>query len=442
MLWKKSHYTHFIALKDEQGAVYNGRTGALVKLSSGAFKKSQKIAKNPARYISDPLFEHLVVGGFLVEENLDELQMIEEQFNRERKRSQFMITILPTFGCNLGCNYCFVGKKKGMMNREKQDEIIAFIEKRLAEERPPSMAVDWFGGEPLLAPQTIEYLSAAFLRLCEKYDIPYSAQVITNGTVIKDEVVEILQRSGVNRMQITLDGLKEVHDVRRPSKLRVISSFDKTVEGLGKVVGKFLIRLRINVDSNNLDHAWGLLDIFERAGWLAPGQHFYPYLARLSPFTDACASAVTEAVPMDRFQSANDRWMRRLHDYGVQVVGEGLYNFPEPKLYNCGAIGNNGFIFNPNGEIHKCGLAVDDSSEAVGMLGEGIDADGHNFKKWQEWTPFQNEVCRSCEFLPSCLGGCPRNKMQMREVQIKENCEYYQQHENKILATHLELAGI
>ena len=49
------------------------------------------------------------------------------------------------------------------------------------------------------------------------------------------------------------------------------------------------------------------------------------------------------------------------------------YQFPEPELYNCGAIGNNGFIFNPNGEIHKCGLAVDDSTEAIGMLGEELD---------------------------------------------------------------------
>jgi hypothetical protein len=49
--------------------------------------------------------------------------------------------------------------------------------------------------------------------------------------------------------------------------------------------------------------------------------------------------------------------MKRLHEYGVPVAFQALYQFPEPKLYNCGAIGNNGFIFNPNGEIHKCGLA-------------------------------------------------------------------------------------
>jgi radical SAM protein with 4Fe4S-binding SPASM domain len=120
----------------------------------------------------------------------------------------------------------------------------------------------------------------------------------------------------------------------------------------------------------------------------------------------------------------------------------GLYQFPEPKLYNCGAIGTNGFIFNPNGEIHKCGLAVDDSSEAIGQLGEELDSSHPNAVKWCNWSPLDNPVCRGCEFLPSCLGGCPRNQMQMREVQKKENCQYYQQHENRILATHLELAQL
>jgi uncharacterized protein len=249
-------------------------------------------------------------------------------------------------------------------------------------------------------------------------------------------------RAGVDRLQITLDGLREIHDQRRPSKLRVVSSFEQTVLGLEKVVGKFVIRLRINVDKHNLPEAWLLLDFFAAQRWLGADTRFYPYLARVSPFTDACASVATEVCSVDDFQNTNLQWMKRLHEHGVPVAFQALYQFPEPKLYNCGAIGNNGFIFNPNGEIHKCGLAVDDSSEAIGVLGEELDADHRNARKWKEWSPLANPICRGCEFLPSCLGGCPRNQMQMREVQKKENCQYYQQHENRILATHLELAEI
>lgn len=449
MAWKASHYTHLIPLKDGNGVVYNGRSGALVKLSPGAFERCEAIITSTSKgtplrgkYEHDELFPHLVAGNFVIDESFDELAFIEEQYDRERERSQFLLTILPTFGCNLGCDYCFVGKKQGAMDRERQDQIIEFVAERFSSHTFPSMAVDWFGGEPLLGLNAIEYLSQAFLELCAEYDTPYSAQVITNGTMISDRAVDVMFRAGVDRLQITLDGLREIHDQRRPSKLRVVSSFEQTVLGLEKVVGKFVIRLRINVDKHNLPEAWLLLDFFAAQGWLGADTRFYPYLARVSPFTDACASVATEVCSVDDFQNTNLQWMKRLHEHGVPVAFQALYQFPEPKLYNCGAIGNNGFIFNPNGEIHKCGLAVDDSSEAIGVLGEELDADHRNARKWKEWSPLANPICRGCEFLPSCLGGCPRNQMQMREVQKKENCQYYQQHENRILATHLELAEI
>ncbi|HEX5883477.1 MAG TPA: radical SAM protein, partial [Pyrinomonadaceae bacterium] len=269
MAWKASHYTHLIPLTSGDGVVYNGRSGALVKLSPGAFARCEAILSSTPKgkplstsLEGDDLFAHLIAGSFVVDLDFDELAFIEDQYNRERSRSQFLLTILPTFGCNLGCDYCFVGKKKGAMDRERQDQIVEFVTRRFATQKFPSMAVDWFGGEPLLALPAIEYLSAAFLDLCAKYDTPYSAQVITNGTMISDKAVEVMTNAGIDRLQITLDGLKEIHDVRRPSKLRVISSFEQTIFGLDRVVGKFVIRLRINVDKHNLPEAWRLLDFF------------------------------------------------------------------------------------------------------------------------------------------------------------------------------------
>lgn len=449
MPWKTSRFTHLIELESGEGTVYNGRTGALVKLAPGAFQRCRSLlAGAPAGHPlpvdgdGDSLFQHLAAGGFVVSSDLDELALLEESWRRERESSQFLLTILPTFGCNLGCEYCFVGKKRGLMNRERQDQIIDFVTARLRAGTFPSMAVDWFGGEPLLALNVIDRLSNSFLQLCETHGMPYSAQVITNGTVISERAVDVMLRGGVDRLQITLDGPREVHDRRRPSKLRVVSSFDQIMEGLEKVVGRFLIRLRINVDRHNMDAVWPLLDSFASRGWLGPDKKFYPHLARLSPFTDACASTVTEGCSVDELQEMSLRWLRQLHQLGVPVAFQGLYQFPSPKLYNCGAIGPNGFIFTPEGEIHKCGLAVDDSSEAIGVLGEPLDPEHPNAAKWRAWEPFSNPVCRECAFFPSCLGGCPRNQMQGRETQKRENCQYYQRHENRILAAHLELAAL
>src|SRR5215471_13914384 len=96
MAWKASHYTHLIDLAGGQGVVYNGRSGALVKLSAGAFERCKAIIEGGRQghairreHNRDPLIPHLVAGSFLVEEDFDEVAFIEEQYQRERRDSQF-----------------------------------------------------------------------------------------------------------------------------------------------------------------------------------------------------------------------------------------------------------------------------------------------------------------------------------------------------------------
>src|SRR6185369_17481268 len=99
MAWKASHYTHLIPLTSGDGVVYNGLSGALVKLSSGAFARCGEILSSSphgtpleSSVERDGLFAHLIAGNFVVEENFDELQFIEDQYNRERNRSHFLLT--------------------------------------------------------------------------------------------------------------------------------------------------------------------------------------------------------------------------------------------------------------------------------------------------------------------------------------------------------------
>lgn len=445
MTWKSSRYTRAIAVDDGAGLLYNGRTGALVQLGAGTFDRAKALLGErgrplPADCEADALFTHLRLGEFIVAEDYDELRTLEELYEGQRRRSRFQLTIFPTFGCNLACDYCFVGRKRGALSRVAQDEILAFVRRHLEENEIPGMSVDWLGGEPLLALPVIEYLSRGFRELCAEKGIPYSAQVITNGTVITDEAIGILETCGVDRLQITLDGPQEIHDRRRPFKVLndARSSFEVILSGLERLLGKFLIRLRINVDRHNLDNVWPLLELFEERGWLGPEREFYPYLSRVAPFTEACSSVVDDACDLDSFYRVQFRWIERLFELGVPVLFQGLYQYPLPRHYNCGAIGTNGFIFNAAGEVHKCGLAVDDPGEAVGTIGQQIDVDG-KASKWRSFSPFDNPKCRRCPYLPSCLGGCPRDQLENRTLQKRETCVYYKKFEDQLLALHVRL---
>ena len=43
MPWKRSHYTHLLQLNNGDGVAYNGFSGAIVKLSAGAFRKAGEL---------------------------------------------------------------------------------------------------------------------------------------------------------------------------------------------------------------------------------------------------------------------------------------------------------------------------------------------------------------------------------------------------------------
>ena len=440
MAWKLSRYTHVLPLPEGRGLLYNGASGAIAELEADGVRAVQalfdRIAAGAAPSRRNQLFDSLVTGAFVVRAGLDELQALKRRYDEQRQQSQFLFTILPTFACNLGCGYCFVGKKSGNMPVSVQDGIIEFARQRMSAHQA-DMHVDWFGGEPLLGLDVIERLSAAFIELCREHGVNYRAQVISNGTVITERTVRVLAAAAVDRIQISIDGPADVHDERRPFKRQGRSSYAAIMSNLDQLVGRFMIRLRINVDARNLHAVWGLLDEFERRDWIGPEREFFPYLSRVSAFTDACSSMAPLMCSMDEFYRAQFAWMERLEQRGITVSQHGLYELPEPKMYNCGAVGSNGFVFTPTGEIHKCGLEVDASDRAIGQVGVPLDAAHPNALRFSEYSPFEREMCRGCEFLPSCLGGCPRNQIEGHHQEIKDNCTYHKRFENQLLLFHL-----
>jgi len=437
MAWKRSRYTRLVGLADGAGVVYNTRSGAVVRLGKNAFARCDVLLDRCDD--GDPLFPHLVAGELVVESDRDALAELEAVFDEARRHSQFLLTIFPTFACNLSCDYCFVATKSGRLTRTQQEQLLEFAAAQFERNGSESLMVDWLGGEPLFALDTITFLSAGFRALCEHHQASYTAQAITNGTMLTSSAVVTLLDAGVERLQITLDGTRAIHDARRPWKGNGRSSFDEILDGIDRAIGRFLIRLRINVDRNNEAGVWKLLDLLDRRGWLQPDAQFFPYLARVSPFTSACAAVSPTTCSVGEFHELNVAWLRRLHEKGLPVALQPLYEFPMPRLYSCGAIGANGFVITADGKIHKCGLEIDARSAAVGKLGAPLDVADWNARTWQAWSPFARAACRDCAFLPSCLGGCARNDLQRREVQLAETCAYYQQFEAKFVAAHLSI---
>jgi radical SAM protein with 4Fe4S-binding SPASM domain len=148
------------------------------------------------------------------------------------------------------------------------------LPERLRQARPERLRFEPFT-MPLLAVNRVERLSHSFLDMCLRHSIPYSSQLITNGSLIGDVVSDGIATWGIDCVQITIDGPRSTHDARRPWRGKSRSSFDDIVRGLDKAVGRVMIRLRVNIDRNNVEEAMDILHFFEAQGWLTSESKFF-----------------------------------------------------------------------------------------------------------------------------------------------------------------------
>ena len=156
------------------------------------------------------------------------------------------LCILPTEQCNFRCTYCYESFKLTQMEDETVEAILKFVIKRSSSIK--QLNVEWFGGEPLLAKDTVLYLSQKFQELSIQHGFKYSSSMTTNAYFLNKNLFEGLLASGINAFQISLDGPKEVHN-----KTRVLvnkqGTFDKIWQNLldiKSVKGDFQITLRVH----------------------------------------------------------------------------------------------------------------------------------------------------------------------------------------------------
>jgi len=66
-------------------------------------------------------------------------------------------------------------------------------------------------------------------------------------------------------------------------------------------------------------------------------------------------------------------------------------------------------VIGPKSHLFKCYLDFDGEEEAIGNVSQGIDQ--KRLAQWSDYDFSKDQICRSCTFLPVCLGGCPKNEM-------------------------------
>ena len=354
----------------------------------------------------DGLDAVLAAGGFLVDEGCDELALVLDAQARTRSATDRLeLTITPTVACNLRCGYCpEVDKRSRSMDELDEQRVLEFATARMAHAR--SLFVTWFGGEPLLRPDPLVRMSARLARLCTFRGVSYGSCVITNGTLLTEDMARDLRKAGVHAARITIDGPRDVHDTLRPTA-GGRGSFDEVLRGVEIARHHFDTAIGVNLSKANVRSVPALLDELARRD-LTDVTVFF---ARVF---DPDGSATT--LPVGRYARHEVELLDRARSLGLRVPRGGGSSDAVP----CSAVKHNHFVLEPGGDVKRCYTEVTDASKSVGAVNAG---EFHPTVRDEVWMDHEltDEGCRACAYLPLCHGGCPKLKMGMLDKE-REVC--------------------
>lgn len=396
MPYKKSRFNFTYRQSEDAYVVFNTYSKALVVLSSAEFEQF-----NAQHFDDAQMVRELADNGILVDETFDEIGFMTYCHNMTKfSKGSLHLVLATTMDCNFACPYCYENRRKGKMSIAVQDAIVQFIEANI-NNGVHKLDVTWYGGEPLLYPDIVESLAARIRSLADRSGCELTMYMVTNGYLFTPDLVELIDRIGVVKVQITLDGLKEHHDSRRHLR-DGRGTFDKIIENL-RLFEEYAIRvdIRMNVDNENCRDYIGLQQ--KLAELDNPNVVLYPSpVEDINPDTE---NEVSDFMTFDEFEK-----------FAGDICKEGDATSAATKVLDdrycyCQAETENSYVIDELGNCYKCWDQVGRVETCCFNITSPDKKNYSNIVKFMSWDPFRDEKCGQCVFLPVCFGGCKFHRL-------------------------------
>ena len=164
-----------------------------------------------------------------------------------------------TYRCNLACPYCYVGDERNKPELSHKDWL------NVIDQIPFYSFVTLVGGEPLIRKDFVDILYAVSKKTLGKLN------VVTNGILINDEIIDAFIKSGMMLLSVSLDGYGKNHDINRAKD----GIWDKIISNLENLQArkkalhktKPMVDIKTIVLENNLDDLPKLYRLCDEMGF-------------------------------------------------------------------------------------------------------------------------------------------------------------------------------
>lgn len=433
-------------IKEIEFIDYNDNEVIMINLINGAtdiIEKDiyNKITSNNFDELDQIIIDSLLERKYLFEnenEYKNFITSVDMKIEELEKKATPNFLVVPSYACNLQCIYCYEQTymikgttdidplKMVDLQFERIDKIMGAYEKKYGK-TTDDIRITIMGGEPLLRcnVKTISYI----FEQTKKRN--YTLDIVSNGVDL-NYYIDLFNKykDTLDHIQITVDGVKEIHDKRRIFR-DGRGSFDLIMNNIHLSIDNGItIVLRVNVDATNINELSQLADkLVKEFGY---NKNLLPYLYLLQD--GGCsgeANIVNEKIGIEKIFELEDQnpnmsiFRKKFHpaDFIESIFNDVPY---QPVLRHCGAAKNQ-FILDCKSNVYKCWHGIGNNDYRVGTFYPKYELNEEKINAWFNRSVRVLEKCKNCKYRYICGTGCPVAKhMSENNMNIKEpSCVEY-----------------
>lgn len=349
--------------------------------------------------------------GFLIDDETNELEQLRQlriKTIEANKENPSYYIICPTTGCNARCYYCFEnGAIQKRMDKKTAEAVLKYI---IDNHDPDNLVIQWFGGEPLLEPNTISYICDGL----KKNNVKFDSKIITNGYLLTDEIVfRAVHDWNVKIIQITIDGLGDKYNQIKNYVYNNVDPFNIVMGNIKRCLD-FGINIRIRINFNPLESDSAINTANYMWDCFGNYDNFFVYFAPIDSADSKIPSITNEFIekekhPLIQLLEAQEHCSfgnyNSKENMSIKSV-EGIINkyYLNPIPTSCYGGCQSSLTVDSLGNIYACHRYLGREEFSSGNVFTGRE-DNEFSLKFSNPEIIEQE-CNVCNLLPICQGGC------------------------------------
>jgi uncharacterized protein len=324
-----------------------------------------------------------------------------------RDKDEVQIFFVPWYTCNFACSYCYQETyvhQPGIPSAGVIDAFFDYVGRQFAGRKK---YLTLFGGEPLLPGAPYRTVVSRFLENAKSAGL--ETAIVTNGYTLEE--YDLLKQYRIREVQVTLDGMPALHDVRRPLKGGG-ETFQQIVRGIDRALeAGITVNLRVVIDRENIAGLPALARFAVEKGWTG-STHFKTQLGRNYELHSCQTDRQKLLSRLELYEElyALIRKHPEILEFHKPAFSVARFLFeegelPRPLFDSCPGTKTE-WAFDASGKIYSCTATVGKSAEALGAFYPHVTLNKGLVANWEDRDVTTIPACRTCELRLACGGGC------------------------------------